>query len=70
MGSFLNRKTQWVVFAADAPDKRFALQTVGRRTEVSELDDWGDRTPGTRIVAIGAGLDATELDRKFAACLA
>ena len=59
-----------IVFAADAPDKRFALQTVGRRTEVSELDDWGDRTPGTRIVAIGAGVDATELDRKFAACLA
>ena len=52
-----------VVFAADMPDKRLTLQTVGRRTEISELDEWGERTPRTQIVAIGApgGIDAQEL---------
>ena len=43
-----------IVFAADMPDKRFALQAVGRRTEICELDEWGERTPRTQIVAIGA----------------
>jgi len=31
----------------------FALQIVGRPTEISELDEWGERTPRTQIVAIG-----------------
>ena len=59
-----------IVFAADMPDKRFALQTVGRRTEIYELDEWGERTPCTQIVAIGAQVDAQELNDKFAACIA
>jgi G3E family GTPase len=57
-----------IVYAADTPDKRFSLQAVGRRTEISELDDWGERTPSTRIVAIGARLDGQALSRKFDAC--
>ena len=44
--------------------------TVGRRTEISDLDEWGERSPLTQIVAIGAGIDAQELDEKFAACIA
>ena len=59
-----------IVFAADSPDTRLALQVVGRRTEISELDEWGERTPRTQIVAIGAAIDARELDDKFDACIA
>ena len=59
-----------IVFAADSPDKRLALQVVGRRTEISELDEWGERTQRTQIVAIGTDIDAQDLDEKFGACLA
>jgi G3E family GTPase len=58
-----------IVFAADSPDKRLALQVVGRRTEISELDEWGKRTPLTQIVAIGAQINAQELNEKFNACI-
>ena len=58
-----------IVFAADSPDKRIALQIVGRRTEISELDEWGDRTPRTQIVAIGAPINAQELSNQFEACI-
>ncbi len=58
-----------IVFAADSPDKRIALQIVGRRTEISELDEWGDRTPCTQIVAIGSAIDPHELTDKFDACV-
>ena len=60
-----------IVYATDFPGKRYALQIVGRRTEISELDKWGERTPHTQIVAIGAlgGIDARELSDKFDACL-
>ncbi len=61
-----------IVFAADVPDKRLALQVVGRRTEITELDEWGGITPRTQIVAIGShgNLDAQELGNKFDACIA
>ncbi len=39
-----------IVYAADCPDKRLALQAVGRRTEITELDDWGERTTRSCIV--------------------
>ena len=60
-----------IVFATESPDKRLSLQTVGRRTEISELDEWGDRKPRTRIVAIGApgSIDEEELKEKFEACI-
>ena len=58
-----------IVYAADSPDKRFTLQAVGRRTELSELGDWGERTPRTQIVAIGSSIDAQELNKKFDACI-
>ncbi len=58
-----------IVYVADSPDKRLTLQAVGRRTEISELDDWGERTPRTQIVAIGSSIDAQELSRKFDACI-
>ena len=43
-----------IIFAGDSPDRRFALQIVGRRAEVKELDEWASRTPHTQIVAVGA----------------
>jgi len=61
-----------IIFTSDSPDKRYALQVVGRRTEIQELDEWGDRAQFTQIVAIGesGGFDAQELNKKFDACLA
>ena len=53
-----------------APGQRLALQAVGRRTEIAELDGWGDVVPRTRIVAIGSPIDAGELTHKFDTCLA
>ena len=58
-----------IVFAADSPDKRLVLQVVGRRTEITEQGEWGERTPLTQIVAIGAQLDAQELNDRFDACI-
>jgi G3E family GTPase len=59
-----------IIFTTDVPEMRVVLQTVGRRTEITELDEWGERSPTTQIVAIGAGIDARELDEKFASCIA
>ena len=59
-----------IVNAAESPDTRVAVQVVGRRTEVTELDDWGERSPLTQIVAIGTQLDAQELNEKFNSCIA
>jgi len=58
-----------IIFVADSPDKRLALQVVGRRTEISELDEWGERTPRTQVVAIGSSIDAEDLKNKFDACV-
>ncbi len=58
-----------ILYAAEQPDTRLALQMVGRRTEIIELDAWGERTPHSQIVAIGAGINAEELDAKFSACM-
>lgn len=58
-----------IVFSADSPSKRIALQIVGRRTEITELDEWGDRTPRTQIVAIGKAINAQELSNQFNACI-
>jgi G3E family GTPase len=58
-----------IVFAADSPNKRIALQVVGRRTEISELDEWGDRTPSTQIVAIGSSIDTQALSNQIEACI-
>ncbi|MDJ0900649.1 MAG: GTP-binding protein [Xenococcus sp. MO_188.B8] len=58
-----------IVYVAESPNKRFSLQIVGRRTELSELDDWGERSPRNQIVAIGSSINAQELSRKFDTCL-
>lgn len=59
-----------VLYSADDPGKRFTLQIVGRRTEISELDEWEDRTPYTKIVAIGSTkeIDPDLLTGLFESC--
>ncbi len=61
-----------VVFTADAPGRRAVLHLVGRRIDVSIQDEWGPRTPCTRIVAIGAagGIEASLLENAFESCIA
>ena len=61
-----------VVHTEDAPGRRVLLQAVGRRATVSVGDEWGARTPTTRIVAIGraGALDEEQLAAGFDACLA
>ena len=61
-----------VVYAAEAPDRRAILQVVGRRADAALEDEWGERTPRTQIVAIGAAdsIDATALTAQFEACIA
>ena len=58
-----------ILFADETPETRLALQAVGRRTEIMELGDWGERTPRTQLVAIGSSIDAQRLSSKFDACI-
>ena len=60
-----------VVHSADAPERRAVLQVVGKRVDLALENEWGDRTPRTRIVAIGAHgtLDRQGLREKFDRCV-
>ena len=59
-----------IVQVAEAPESKYALQAVGRRTELTELGQWGTAPPHSRIVAIGSGIDTEELASLFDGCLA
>ncbi len=61
-----------IVYATEAPAHRVILQVVGRRTDISFADAWGDAVPRTRIIAIGAlgALNAPDLHALFDRCLA
>lgn len=43
-----------VVLSTDDPGRRVILQAVGKRIDIAIEDSWGNRTPRTRVVAIGA----------------
>ena len=60
-----------VIYSADEPSRRAVLQVVGKRVDLSLEEDWGERPPRSRIVAIGAagGVDAGVLKEKFASCI-
>jgi hypothetical protein len=47
------------------------LQVVGRRVDISLEEEWGERAPRTRIVAIGAAgrVDAGLLEETFDSCI-
>ena len=60
-----------VVYSAEVPEKRAVLQVVGRRSDVSLYDEWGDSLPQTQIVAIGKpeSIDPNELTNRFNQCV-
>lgn len=60
-------RAKGVVHSSDAPQQRAVLQVVGRRVDISLQDEWGERTPRTRIVVIGAAnsLDPENLQQLF-----
>jgi G3E family GTPase len=60
-----------ILYSDENPEKRFTLQIVGRRTEIGELDPWGERTPHTKIVAIGSSheIDTDSLTALFENCV-
>jgi len=57
-------RAKGVVYAADAPERRAVLQVVGRRVDIAVQEEWGEHSPRTRIVAIGAagGIDPSLLE--------
>ena len=65
-------RAKGVVYTSDAPHRRAVLQVVGRRVDISIQEEWGQRAPCTRIVAIGAAgsIDASLLEKTFASCIA
>jgi G3E family GTPase len=60
------------LYLAEDPARRYVLQVVGQRAEVTPGAAWGEETPQSRIVLIGAagGVDATGLTAVFQSCLA
>ena len=64
-------RAKGVVYTTDAPQRRAVLQVVGRRVDISLLDEWGERAPRTQIVAIGVAgnIDASLLEQTFASCI-
>jgi G3E family GTPase len=64
-------RAKGVVYNTDAPHRRAVLQVVGRRVDISIQEEWGQRAPRTRIVAIGAAgsIDASLLEKTFASCI-
>lgn len=53
-------RAKGVVYSTDEPQRRAVLQVVGRRVDISLSEPWGEATPRTRIVAIGAPGSADE----------
>jgi len=43
-----------LMLSTEASDRRVILQAVGKRVDIAIGDHWGNRTPRTRVVAIGA----------------
>ena len=64
-------RAKGVIYAAEAPERRTVLQVVGRRVDIAVQEEWGEHSPHTRIVAIGAagGIDPILLDDALASCL-
>jgi len=64
-------RAKGVIYTSDAPERRAVLQVVGRRVDVSLADGWGERTPRTQIVAIGAAgaTDGEALGAAFEQCI-
>jgi G3E family GTPase len=48
------------LYTEEEPDYRIVLQVVGKRVDVARERQWGDETPRSRVVAIGAPGSITE----------
>lgn len=61
-----------ILHSSDAPGRRSILQVVGKRIDLAYERDWGDQTPRTRIVCIGAygAMDDAVLRDIFNRCIA
>ena len=57
-----------IIYTSDAPSQRHALQVVGRRTQIVEIGEWGERPPLNEIVAIGHNMNEQQLRELFEAC--
>jgi len=59
-----------VINSSEVPGRRAILQVVGKRGDITLADEWGDRCPRSRIVAIGAygKLDHADLQEAFDRC--
>jgi G3E family GTPase len=64
-------RAKGVIYSSEAPQRRAVLQAVGRRVDISIQEEWGQRTPRSQIVAIGAvgSLDASLLEKTFSSCI-
>ena len=60
-----------VIHSTDEPGRRSVLQVVGKRVDIALDEEWGERTPRTQIVAIGAHgtVDGEDLRRRFDCCV-
>ena len=60
-----------MIHSTDSPSRRAVLQVVGKRVDLTLENAWGDRTPRTQIVAIGARgtLGGKAMREKFARCI-
>jgi G3E family GTPase len=64
-------RAKGVIYSTEAPQRRWVLQVVGRRVDISLQEEWGQRAPRTQIVAIGAAgsIDASLMEKTFASCV-
>ena len=60
-----------VIYTTDRPERRAVLQVVGRRADINFDEEWGERVPHTRIVAIGVpnSIDDKRLTEQFNSCI-
>ena len=60
-----------IIRSAEVPERPAVLQVVGRRVDISLMDQWNGNDPGTRIVAIGAPgcFESMDLQQRFDACI-
>jgi hypothetical protein len=66
-------RAKGIFFLADQPDRKGVLQVVGKRVSLTFLGDlWGNETPYSQMVVIGAAgqVDSDDLNQRMEACLA
>ncbi len=61
-----------IIYSDEKPAQRAILQVVGKRVDITFDGDWGEHTPATKIVAIGAHgqVDVDQLQQIFNGCSA